>query len=286
MTNEQLAGFIKQGGNDELIPILWENVKKLLYKFSDRYYRAYSDDLTQCGITTWDIKQQAYSAFLKAIEGYDDSKWYKFTSFLKYPFKNAVRELRRRDPLNDCESLNTPVNDENEDTELMEFVADEHSTDFVEQVDNDEVKRVVHTAVDNLPEAEREAIQEYFFNGKTYTEIAADKKKSAECIRQTTARALKTLRRNRDIRRLGDDLGYSSARCYNNSISGFARTGISNVEIVAIARADEDMRERRRDKYLKEYELLMNEYGSGKITAEEFTERELQLDNLFYCRTI
>lgn len=212
MTNEQLVGFIKQGGNDELIPILWENVKKLLYKFADRYYIAYSDILTQCGITAWDIKQQAYNAFLKAIEGYDDSKGYKFTSYLKYPFKNAVRDLRKKDPLNDCESLNTPVNDENEDTEFLYFVADEHSTDFMEQVDNDEFKRIVHNAVDSLPEAEREAIQEYFFNGKTYADIARQKNKSVERIRQATARALKALRKNSDIIRLGQEFGYISSK--------------------------------------------------------------------------
>lgn len=290
MTNEQLAGFIKQGGNNELIPILWENVKKLLYKFSDRYYRAYSGDLTQCGITAWDIKQQAYSAFLKAIEGYDDSKGYKFTAFLKYPFKKAVRELRKRDPLNDCESLNSPVNDENEDTELIEFVADEHSTDFVEQLEQTDeaeiIKKAVHKAIDKLPEREAEIVKAYYLSGKTYADIAADKEISTERVRQINASALRHLRGNTELKLLGRSLGYCSHAAYHNTVSGFARTGISNVEVIAIAHADEDMRERRRDKYLKEYELLMNEYCSGKITAEEFTERELQLDKLFYCRTI
>lgn len=45
MTNEMLAGFIQQGGNDELIPLLWDNVKVLVYTLSDRLYRAYSEQV-------------------------------------------------------------------------------------------------------------------------------------------------------------------------------------------------------------------------------------------------
>ena len=52
MTNEQLASFIKQGGSDELIPILWERVRPIFYKFADRYYKAYPDYLSQYGITS------------------------------------------------------------------------------------------------------------------------------------------------------------------------------------------------------------------------------------------
>ncbi len=291
MTNEQLAGFIKQGGNDELIPILWENVRKLLYAFSDRYYRAYSDDLTQCGITAWDIKQQAYSAFLKAIEGYDDSKGFKFTSYLKYPFKNAVRALcKQNDLLNKCEeSLNAPVKSDMSDdkaSELADFVADERALDFVEQIERaDEIeliKTVVHKAIDKLPGREPEIVREYYLAGKTYADIAADKGISHERVRQISGSALRHLRGNNDIKRLGRSLGYCSHAAYHNTVSGFARTGITNVERIAIAHADADMRERRSDKYLKEYELLMNEYCSGKITVEEFTVREQQLDNLFY----
>lgn len=45
MTNEQLAAFIKQGGNDELIPILWERIRKIMYMKSDSTVR-YKDDFS------------------------------------------------------------------------------------------------------------------------------------------------------------------------------------------------------------------------------------------------
>ena len=40
MTNEQLAGFIQSGVNDELIPILWERIRKLMHMKSDKVYNA------------------------------------------------------------------------------------------------------------------------------------------------------------------------------------------------------------------------------------------------------
>ena len=188
MTNEQLASFIKQGGNDELIPILWENVKGVLYKLSKRYYDAYSEDLSSYGITLWDIRQQAYNAFLKAIEGYSEDKGYKFITYLKYPFKNAVRAMLTKDLLNRADSLNAIIPSDGEDTEQGELVPDEHALDFVEQVEREEekalVKSAIHKAIDKLPKREAEVIREHFISGKTYADIAADKEISTERVRQ------------------------------------------------------------------------------------------------------
>lgn len=93
MTNEQLATLIKQGGNDELIPILWERIRKIMYMKSDRVYSALQSRFNQCGYDVWDLKQSSYMAFLKAIEGYKPESGNKFTSYLSYPFKIIVQEL-------------------------------------------------------------------------------------------------------------------------------------------------------------------------------------------------
>ena len=55
MTNEQLAAFIKQGGNDELIPILWERIRKLMYMKSDKVYGALESRFIQCGVLMYGI---------------------------------------------------------------------------------------------------------------------------------------------------------------------------------------------------------------------------------------
>ena len=94
MTNEQLAAFIKQGDNDELIPILWERIRKIMYMKSDSVYSTLQGRFQQCGVDIWDLKQSCYMAFLKAIDGYKPDTGNKFTSNLSYPFKNTVNELR------------------------------------------------------------------------------------------------------------------------------------------------------------------------------------------------
>lgn len=55
MTNEMLAQFIQEGGNDELIPILWEKVRKLLYVKADRFYSLYKSACDGSGVDVWDI---------------------------------------------------------------------------------------------------------------------------------------------------------------------------------------------------------------------------------------
>lgn len=93
MTNEMLAQFIQEGGNDELIPILWEKVRKLLYVKADRFYSLYKSACDGSGVDVWDIRQASYSAFLDAVKAYKAGGKIKFTSYLNYPFKNAVQKL-------------------------------------------------------------------------------------------------------------------------------------------------------------------------------------------------
>ncbi|MDE5859449.1 MAG: hypothetical protein K2H23_03540, partial [Oscillospiraceae bacterium] len=106
MTNEQLAEFIQQGGNDELTPILWERVRKKLYMIADKYYGRHCKMCAKCGVTVWDLKQQAYSAYMGAVRAYSEEKGYPFTSYLNLQFKTAVRPLFGNDLLNSAESLN------------------------------------------------------------------------------------------------------------------------------------------------------------------------------------
>lgn len=62
LTNEQLAELIQQG-NDELKPVLWERVKRLLYSFAGKYYYRYTEYCERCGVSEWDLRQQAYCAY-------------------------------------------------------------------------------------------------------------------------------------------------------------------------------------------------------------------------------
>lgn len=240
MTNEQLAVFIGMGGNDELIPLLWERIRKIMYCYSDRYYRTFNSLCDNYGITAWDIKQAAYSAFLKALEGYNKKPTeHKFASYLKYPFKNAVRAILTKDTLNKAESLNVIVNPDSDiKTERIDLLIDEEAQLPFEQVDESGKACVVRNAVDELPDELRDVIRMRYFENMTLKQCGEALGVSTEYARQLNNKALKQLFLNKDLRKLASDYGYGSYRAYHNTVSAYKRTGYSNVELIAINRAD------------------------------------------------
>lgn len=202
MTNEQLAAFIKQGGNDELTPILWERIRKLMYMKSERVYRAMQNRFNQCGIEIWDLKQSCYTAFLKAIEGYKPESGNKFISYLTYPFRNVVRELTgcrtvkdRNEPLNSCTSLDMPLKEDGQEgITLADTIADEMAVNALERVELEDDYRVLHEAVDRLEEPLKRIINAYYFEDKSLKEIGEE---LGVCYQTVSAHKAKAMRRLR-----------------------------------------------------------------------------------------
>ena len=69
MTNEQLVIFIQQDST-ELLPILWERVKRLCFMLCGRYYSKYRERFAACGVELCDLRQECYAAFLAAVRSY------------------------------------------------------------------------------------------------------------------------------------------------------------------------------------------------------------------------
>ncbi len=244
MTNEQLAGFIKQGGNDELIPLLWERVRKLMHMLSNRYFAAYSDRLTACGITSEDIRAAAYPAFLRAVESFNEKKGFKFASYLHYPLKNEVRRMITKDSLNNAESLNEPVgNDSDPDcAELIDLIPDEAAFGFVERVERDSLCSAVRAAVAKLDPEYRKYINKRFYKGMTYKEIAAERGTSLQAVRQYESNLMHKLRQNDDFIRINKELHLSALGCalYKNSYSFYKNNGMTAFERYVILAADRE----------------------------------------------
>ena len=141
MTNEQLATLIHTGGNDELIPLLWEKVRALMYMKAGQYYRTHSETCAARGVQLWDIKQAGYLAYIAALKAFNPESGLKFLSYISFPFRNEVNELlrirsRKADALNKSISLDAPIkNDEGEDTTLGDLQPDAQSMDFVERLE-------------------------------------------------------------------------------------------------------------------------------------------------------
>ncbi|MGN1135125.1 MAG: sigma-70 family RNA polymerase sigma factor [Oscillospiraceae bacterium] len=206
MTNEQLAEFIKAGGNDELTPILWERVRKLLYAIANKYYSAHSSKCERCGVTVSDLKQAAYSAYLGAVRAYDGKKGYQFTSYLDLQFKSAVRPLFGKDLLNVSDSLNAPVMADNEsDTEVIELVADETSLADFERIYKSSTAEILCRAVDRLPDELKSVIYCRYYKDLSF-EMTAKRLDIAENeALNRERRAIRLLRNDKELRKLTDE---------------------------------------------------------------------------------
>lgn len=203
MTNEQLAEFIKAGGNDELMPILWERVRKLLYAIANKYYSAHSSKCERYGVTVWDLKQTAYSAYLGAVRAYDSKKGYQFTAYLGLQFKSAIRPLFGKDLLNASDSLNAPVMADNEsDTEVIELVADETSLDDFERIYKENTAAIVRKTVERLPEELKSVIYCRYYKELTFEQTARKLTISKNETLNRERRAIQLLRNDRDMRLL------------------------------------------------------------------------------------
>lgn len=210
MTIEQLAVFAQDPENKELIPVLWDKVKDLLYMKSNRTYKMHSGLFTRCGIDASDIMQSCYGVFLEALKGYKPESGIKFVTYLNYPFKNMMQELThtrtsRKEPLNYSASLNVPLNDSDGDTDNipLNLLADE-TVDIENYVlgtmEQCEEWQAVHNAVAALPELQKEVIESIYFRNELQKDIAVRLSFTPAKVQQIKKQAFQNLRRSPFLR--------------------------------------------------------------------------------------
>ena len=280
MTNEALAMLIGEGGNDEFIPLLWDKVKPYIYSRSDSYYRAFRERCDSQGITSWDIRQAAYTAFLKAIEAYSQKgAGLKFTTFCGFPLRNALRGMLTKDPLNTAVSLDKPLTSDGVEGEPFTLgdVLPDTSEDFRERLEEDDARRTVsrllRAAIEELTEQQQKVINGYFYDGLTLAAVGEQLHISPEAVRSIKRKALTRLSRPVVAKPIYE-ARYGSSRLYSNTLTAFRRTGVTNVELEAMRNADSDMHSRGRereqavaailDKYPELKQLMERAEGSSE----------------------
>lgn len=249
MTNEQLAELIGQGGNDELLPLLWEKMRKLYIQWSGKYYSAHKERCDLSGITADDIRQESYLSMLDAVKAYasrpEEHTGTAFISFCQYPFKNhaaaliGVRTTRtRNEPLNryrgDIDSPLDGIDGETIGTTTPDPEAEQPFRDIEEA---DYCRLIRETVAETLKDRPREieVIERRYYNGESQMSIAADSGISHARISQIEAKALRKLRNSPQIRAFAE-IGYYK----RVTVSSYQRTHISAVEKVV------EERERKR----------------------------------------
>lgn len=251
LSNEQLFDLIKDG-NEDFKPVLWERVKNLAYMLASQFYRRNRDLCRSRGLEEWDIKQLSYLAYASLFESYNTEEKYGYTTALGYALSRQLREAlgKGADTLNRiASSLDEIIGDEEDGRTVADLIADEDSSAPFEQIEDsserENISKAVRAAVDKLPDQERDVISKHYFDSRTFDSISEEKGVSRTRVGQIHSSALRHLRHPKILKRLRDDLGYSSYRLYRHT----------HVDRIAIDRVMIEQLEQRREQYIQE--LLM-----------------------------
>lgn len=204
MTNEELAIKIQQG-DTRSVSLLWDQTEKLFVMFCNKWWAVRGERFAKCGITLDDLKQECYFVLIDAVAAYDCAKGFKFTTYIHYHIQNRFNALlgyrwnRRREPLNSCMSLDTPVT-EDEDYSLLDAIPDPVSEKPFEQVDQADYVAKLHSDLEaamqrKLSEQQKNVICDYYYSGLSFAEIGERQGVSADRVKtilQTSRHRLQT----------------------------------------------------------------------------------------------
>lgn len=246
MTNEQLAALIGEGGNDELLPILWEKMRKFYRMASDKYARQHADKCAQCGVTADDIRQESYFAMLDSIKAYNDRKPEQealhFISFCGFHFRHYAdllignnRRGTHKDPLkNAVISLDEALPDKDGDTDTTrgELIPDPEAEKPFQLIEREDyrqwIRQIMRQALNKYENPRLwEVIDGYYFQRLTLQQIADEWGTTKERVRQTRENALRKLQRSAELRKQ-----YMLSEYHHIGLEAFTRGG-SIVERVA-----------------------------------------------------
>lgn len=244
MTNEQLVKFIQQGGNNELLPLLWDRTRLLIYKKCGQLWQIYSEKLERFGYSFDDLQQEGYNALIFAVNQFKSEKEYKFTTYLNYALKRVIRGLLSggTDVLNQpgTQSLEQPLAEDMNSGVLYvaDTIADKHSAAAFEEIERLDEYKALYEAIDSLPPDQRVTIYEYYFKGFTRKRIAEIHGYTEPDVRRTLHKALYSLRTGETGERLwgiyGEDYGTYSIR--HKGLAAFKRSGTSEIEDYVLRR--------------------------------------------------
>lgn len=185
MTNEELARQIQQGERDLLLQ-LWEQVRRYAHNRAYKWQKAAGG---RGGTTVEDLEQEGFVALLEALEGWDEKAgkfltWYDLRLKSAFTAATAQRTQRdRKDPLQDCLSLDAPLTDrEGDPFALEDTIPDQRAEADMEAVAERDLQAGVRRVVDSLSAEQRRVILLRYYHDMT-------REQTAQRLHLTRARA-------------------------------------------------------------------------------------------------
>ena len=205
MTNEELAKEIQSGDRDKLLD-LWAQVKRFAHNWAYKWTVALNG---RGGLSVDDFEQAAFLALLEALEGWRSEggaflTWYGLK--LKGAFSEAAglrTQRARRDPLQNCISLDAPITDSEGDTlSLADVLPDPEAEQVIENIAECDLRYALHRALLTLSEPQRRAVVLRCCYGFTLDETAVRMGTTRTTARSAEQKGLRLLRHPRNSQRL------------------------------------------------------------------------------------
>lgn len=175
MTNEELARRIQQGERDLILP-LWEQVRRYVRARAYKWFRATNG---RGGQTVQDLEQEAFLALLEALEGWDEETgpflpWYSLRLKSAFTAATAQRTQRdRKDPLQDCLSLDAPLTDqEGNPFTLEDTIPDQRAEDDLNTVEERDRQAAIRRVLNSLQAEQRRVILLRYYHDMTREQTA------------------------------------------------------------------------------------------------------------------
>lgn len=237
MSNEELAAII-QAGERDYISVLWEQIRGLVAKLAiQQHYKTEGaggveiEDLIQCG----------FLAMLDAIKAYTPA--YKFSTYLSYHLKVAFAEAggyrtSRRDPLNHCISLDTPLSDETDSETLIDIqpAGKDFFVDVEQRIWTEQLHKALDEVIQCLPDMENQIISGIYWNGQSNKDIATVLNIDPQRVPGYVQRAFNRIRISPARYELEKFLDDRTPYYHHVGVSTFNTTRTSSTESAVLAR--------------------------------------------------
>ena len=271
MSNEELVAAIRSG--EDRMGELWQQVERLVSWKASRVMTALNG---RGGVEFEDLYQSGYPAMAAAVDSYKPevgafSTW--FMLHLKTAFAQATgyrSNRQQRDPIHNAISLDTPLTDDADSSDLMDIVADPAGAGRMEAVEEAIYRQQLHdaleAALEAIPEECSTVLRQRYYEGRTLSDLAEVQGVSMEMVRKKERDALRRLRSPKTACRLRPF--YDFDFYCGTGLGAFRHTGMSIQERYLVI--EEERKERAEKERQRRYEEIT-------ATTDEALARSMQL---------
>lgn len=230
MSNEELVVLI-QAGDKELIPELWEQVKRFCFKIAGRYQQQIAEN---AAVSMEDLRQECYFAMMDAVQAFKPEAG-SFCNLLQLYVRNQCRGalgLRGRVKYEHYArySLDAPLPN-NPDLTLGDKLEDDTLPGMTDDLELEELQRDVREAVDRLPPGWAAIVRHFYYEDLTLQSIADIRGLSRQWTYKMKASAIKALRKDPALKDY-EDMNYHR----HKGVRGYLSSGSSVVEDIVLNR--------------------------------------------------